>query len=52
MENSETAVWIDFAQACGYLDEETCRSLVDETEQVGRLIGYMIKNPDDFRKNL
>ncbi len=50
MENSETQVWLDFALACKYITEEVKNELHKKSEDVGKLIGYMIQNPEKFRK--
>ncbi len=47
-ENSETQVWLDFSLSCGYLDETKYKTLTDLNNEVGKLIYYMIKNPDKF----
>lgn len=47
-ENSETQVWIDFATACSYLDIEQSIKLKNQSEEIGRLLQYMIKNPGKF----
>lgn len=47
-ENSETVVWLDFALACNYLRNEHHTRLVQETNDMGRLINYMIQNPEKF----
>ncbi len=47
-ENSETQVWLDFAQACNYISEETYHQLSEHSEEVGKLINYMINNPGKF----
>jgi len=48
MENSETSVWLDFAHACEYINNETHLELIQKSEEVGRLINYMILNPSRF----
>ncbi len=48
MENTETQVWIDFALSCKYIDEATYKDLLDRSEEVGKLLNYMIQNPDKF----
>ena len=48
-ENSETQVWLDFAQDCGYLTLEKYSELSTKNDEVGKLIWYMISNPDKFR---
>jgi len=49
MENSETQVWLDFALACKYIRKEECSDLLNASEEVGRLFGYMIQNPNKFK---
>ena len=48
-ENSETDVWLDFAQSCLYISKKQHEELIGENNEVGKLIAYMIKNPDKFR---
>jgi len=47
-ENSETGVWIDFALACEYVDDETNKTLISKNEEVGRLINHMLNNPEKY----
>ena len=47
-ENSETKVWLDFALTCRYISEERYQELISESEQIGKLINYMLLNPDKF----
>ncbi|MFN3488484.1 MAG: four helix bundle protein [Emticicia sp.] len=47
-ENSETQVWIDFALACKYIDENTSIAFTQKSEEVGRLINHMIANPEKY----
>ena len=47
-ENSETLVWLDFALECNYLEKETHTRLLKETDEIGRLLNYMIQNPEKF----
>lgn len=47
-ENSETAVWLDFALACEYLDSEIHKSLYNECLEIGKLLNCMMNNPDKF----
>ncbi len=49
MENSETQVWLDFALECKYLSEEIYQDYLYRSQEVGCLIGAMIKNPYKFR---
>ena len=47
-ENSETVVWLDFARECKYIDIQNHESLTDECVEIGKLLNYMINNPDKF----
>jgi four helix bundle protein len=48
MENSETGVWLDFALACKYLNTEVHQKLIEENEEIGRLLSHMIVNPEKY----
>ena len=48
-ENAETQIWLDFALDCGYLSIEKHRQLTSINNEIGKLIWYMINNPDKFR---
>ena len=47
-ENSETQSWLEFAFRCSYIDEETFRVLTDQSIEVGKLLNFMIRNPEKF----
>lgn len=47
-ENSETITWLDFALACSYISKEQHLDLSNQGIEVGKLINYMINNPDKF----
>jgi four helix bundle protein len=47
-ENAETQVWLDFALACNYLTPEKYNELTNKNDEIGKLIWYMINNPDKF----
>jgi len=47
-ENSETDVWLDFANECKYISEEQYASLHTECIEIGKLINFMINNPYKF----
>lgn len=47
-ENSETIVWLDFALECNYLGKEVHSQMVNESIEIGRLLNYMILNPEKF----
>lgn len=48
VENSETLSWLDFAVACGYINTEKYDVLRMQNEEVGRLLGHMLSNPDKY----
>ncbi|CAM2915489.1 four helix bundle protein [Flavobacterium succinicans] len=47
-ENSETQGWLEYALACKYITIESFTSLTESYKEVGRLINYMILNPEKF----
>ena len=47
-ENSETQGWLEFALACKYIDKTVFDALTQQSEEVGKLLHYMIRNPDTF----
>lgn len=47
-ENSETDTWLDFAFNCGYLKESDHKRLSDQSSQVGKMLGAMLKKPGKF----
>lgn len=47
-ENSETDTSLDFARDCGYVSKEEHRELVSLSEEVGRMLGEMIRFPTKF----
>ena len=44
----ETQRWTRVAFSCGYLDESTARSLVEDLEQIGRLLQGMMDKAESF----
>jgi four helix bundle protein len=48
MENSETDVWLEFSRACNYITEEESIILQTKNTEVGKMIGYMIQNPQKY----
>jgi len=52
MENSETQVWLDFAYACKYIDEETYRDKLNKSEEIGKMLNHMIQYPEKYRANI
>jgi four helix bundle protein len=52
MENSETQVWLNYALNCNYISKEICHELIEISKEIGKMIDYMIHNPEKFaRKN-
>jgi len=49
-ENSETDSSLDFAKDCEYITVECHAELTALCQQVGRMLGSMIKNPSPFLK--
>lgn len=47
-ENLETQSWLEFSLRCNYIDEEMYKRLLSQSEEVGKLIFYMINNPEKF----
>lgn len=47
-ENGETQVWLDFALACNYLNNEVYTSLYAKTEEIAKLLVHMMNNPEKF----
>ena len=47
-ENSETQTWLEFSLACKYIDSTTFDELNNQNIEIGKLINYMILNPEKF----
>ncbi len=47
-ENTETQIWLDFSYEYKYINEEMYKELIEKSEEVGRLLNYMINNPARF----
>lgn len=47
-EATETQVWLEFSRDCGYLSAEVCQRLLNDYEQVGKMLGNMILHPEKF----
>jgi four helix bundle protein len=47
-ENTETQVWFDFQKDCGYITLQEFEELTALNDEVGKLLWYMINNPDKF----
>jgi four helix bundle protein len=50
-ENSETFVWLEFALECKYINQETFEILNKKSIEIGKLINYMVNNPNKFGCN-
>jgi len=48
-EGTETQVWIDFSEACGYISAETQSRWLNGYEEIGRMLGGMIAHPERFK---
>ena len=47
-EATETQVWLDFARDCGYMSKQNHDRLTSGYEQVGKMLGGMMKDPARF----
>lgn len=47
-ENSEAQTWLEFALACNYISKDVFEDYTNESIEIGRLINYMILNPNKF----
>lgn len=48
MENSETQAWLDFSRACCYITDDQFESLLEKSEEVGKLLNHMVENPEKY----
>jgi four helix bundle protein len=48
-EASETTVWLDFALDCGYITSNIHEPLINQYNEVGKMLGSMANNPEKFR---
>jgi four helix bundle protein len=49
-ESTETEIWLKFALDCKYIDQEKYLNLSGKSEEVGRMLGHMINNPEKYLK--
>jgi four helix bundle protein len=47
-ENLETQTWLEFALKCNYIEQSVFNELIQQSQEVGKLIFYMINNPERF----
>ena len=50
-ENAETQTWLLFAFSCNYITEEHFNRLHHKSEEIGKLLFYMMNNPHKFEVN-
>lgn len=48
-ENTETQVWLDFSLSCKYIEKGKYDELKLQSEEVGKLLNFMINKPEKFR---
>lgn len=51
MENSETQVWLEFSLKCGYIEVKVYNELLNDSEEVGKLLNHMIEYPEKYLKS-
>jgi len=47
-EATETMIWLDFSLHCGYISTAVHTQFSSEYEQVGKMLGAMISEPEKF----
>jgi four helix bundle protein len=47
-ENSETVVWLEFANACCYINPDEFKRLEGKCEEIGRMLNSMVNSPEKF----
>ena len=47
-ENGETQTWLEYALACDYVKNSQFDELNKESEEIAKLLSYMILNPEKF----
>ncbi len=50
-EATETMIWLDFAGDCNYLQDQDHTSLRSKYDEIGKMLGAMISNPEKFCYN-
>ncbi len=48
-ENTETQVWLDFSLKCEYISDDVYCKMRGQSEEIGKLLNYMINNLDKFK---
>ncbi len=47
-EQAETQHWLDTSYACGYISQEDHEKLRSKCEEIGRMLGKMLKEPEKW----
>jgi len=47
-ENAETQVWLEYSNACNYINKSDLEAFTAKSLEVGKLLNYMMNNPDKF----
>ena len=47
-ENAETQVWLEYSNACNYINKIDLEAFTAKSLEVGKLLNYMMNNPDKF----
>ena len=47
-ENAETQVWLEYSYACSYINSIQFETLTAKSQEVGKLLNYMMNNQDKF----
>lgn len=47
-ENAETKVWINFSFNCNYISQIKYQDWMNQTIEVGKLLGDILKNPNKY----
>jgi len=47
-ENAESQTWLEFAYACKYIQKETFAKLTYKSNEISKLLNFMILNPEKF----
>ncbi len=50
MENTETQGWLKFAKECAYIDKELFTILHNESIEIGKILDFMMKNPQKLKR--
>ena len=48
MENTETQVSLDFAETCKYISHEEYLEILDNSEEIRRMLNHMVEHPEKY----